>query len=67
MSINWFRHIRGLIRRWYRKNFHKDWKVVEHGLDFFQEFVYIRICWRSMRSFLLLSGKTQKSQTAIIL
>ena len=27
MSINWFRHIGGLIRRWYRKNFHKDWKV----------------------------------------
>ena len=41
MSINWFRHIRGLIRRWYRKNFHKDWKVVEHGLDFFQEFADI--------------------------
>lgn len=41
MSINRFRHIRGLIRRWYRKNFHKDWKVVEHGLDFFQEFADI--------------------------
>ena len=41
MSINWFRHIRGLIRRWYRKNFHMDWKVVEHGLDFFQEFADI--------------------------
>ena len=32
------RHIRGRIRRWYRKTFHKDWGVVEHGLYYFQEF-----------------------------
>lgn len=35
------RHIRGRIRRWYRKTFHKNWGVVEHGLYFFQEFADI--------------------------
>lgn len=38
MNIRYLRRVKGLIRRWYRKNYHKDWKVVEHGLDFFQEF-----------------------------
>ena len=41
MSLNLFRHYKGLIRRWYRKNFHKEWEVVEHGLYFFQEFADI--------------------------
>ncbi len=41
MSLYLFRHNRGLIRRWYRKNFHKEWEVVEHGLYFFQEFADI--------------------------
>lgn len=41
MNIRYFRRIEGLIRRWYRKNFHKNWEVVEHGLDFFQEFADI--------------------------
>lgn len=41
MNIRYFRRIKGLIRRWYRKNFHKNWEVVEHGLDFFQEFADI--------------------------
>ena len=41
MSLNLFRHNSGLIRRWYRKNFHKEWEVVEHGLYFFQEFADI--------------------------
>lgn len=41
MNIRYFRRIKGLIRRWYRKNFHKNWEVVKHGLDFFQEFADI--------------------------
>lgn len=41
MNSNLFRHLRGSIRRWYRKNFHKEWEVVEHGLNFFQEFADI--------------------------
>lgn len=41
MNIRFFRKNNGLIHRWYRKNFHKDWKVIEHGLDFFQEFADI--------------------------
>ena len=41
MNIRYFRRIKGLIRRWYRKNFPKNWEVVEHGLDFFQEFADI--------------------------
>jgi len=41
MNLYLFRLIRGSIRRWYRKNFHKEWEVVEHGLDFFQEFADI--------------------------
>lgn len=41
MNIRYFRRVKGLIRRWYRKNFHKNWEVVEHGLDFFQEFADI--------------------------
>ena len=41
MYLYLFRHIRGLIHRWYRKNFHKEWEVVENGLDFFQEFADI--------------------------
>lgn len=41
MNIYLFRHIRGLIRRWYRKSFHNEWKVVEHGPYFFQEFADI--------------------------
>ncbi len=36
-----FKHIRGLFLRWYRKRFHKEWNVVEHGLHFFQEFADI--------------------------
>lgn len=38
MNAQLFRHIRGLIRRWYRKRFHKEWEVVERGPYFFQEF-----------------------------
>ena len=38
MNIRFFRRSKGLMHRWYRKNFHKDWDVIEHGLDFFQEF-----------------------------
>lgn len=41
MNICYFKRIKGLIRRWYRKNFHKNWEVVEHGLYFFQEFADI--------------------------
>ena len=41
MNIHFFRRIIGLIHRWYRKNCHKDWKVIEHGLDFIQEFADI--------------------------
>ena len=41
MNIHFFKRINGLIHRWYRKNFHKDWEVIEHGLDFFQEFADI--------------------------
>lgn len=41
MNIRYFRRIKGLMCRWYRKNFHKNWEVVEHGLDFFQEFADI--------------------------
>ena len=41
MNIRYFKRIKGLIRRWYRKNFHKNWEVVEHGLYFFQEFADI--------------------------
>lgn len=41
MNLHFFRKIKGLIYRWYRKNFHKDWDVVEHGLDLFQEFADI--------------------------
>ena len=41
MNLYLFRHIRGLIRRWFRKSFHKKWEVVEHGLYFFQEFADI--------------------------
>ena len=36
-----FRRIRGNFRRWYRKNFRKEWEAVEHGFDFFQEFADI--------------------------
>lgn len=36
-----FRHTIGLIRRWCRKNLHKEWDVVKHGFDFFQEFADI--------------------------
>lgn len=35
------RNLKGLIRRWYRKNFHKNWEVMKHGLYFFQEFADI--------------------------
>ena len=41
MNIRYFKRTKGLIRRWYRKNFHKNWEVVEHGLYFFQEFADI--------------------------
>ncbi len=41
MNLRFFRKIKGLIYRCYRKNFHKDWDVVEHGLDLFQEFADI--------------------------
>lgn len=41
MNLRFFRKIKGLICRWYRKKCHKDWDVVEHGLDFFQEFADI--------------------------
>lgn len=41
MNKDTFRYIKGIARRWCRKKFHKDWDVIEHGLDFFQEFADI--------------------------
>lgn len=41
MKRNLFTYAIGLIRRWYRKNFHKEWNVVRHGFYFFQEFADI--------------------------
>ena len=41
MKNSFIRHLWGLIRRWYRKAFHKKWGVVEHGLYYFQEFADI--------------------------
>lgn len=41
MKKNLFTHTIGLICRWYRKTFHKEWDVVKHGFDFFQEFADI--------------------------
>ena len=41
MNKNLFRHIRGVLRRWYRKSFHNEWKVAGHGFYFFQEFADI--------------------------
>lgn len=41
MNLNLFRRIRGIVYRWKRKNFHKTWNEIEHGLDFFQEFADI--------------------------
>lgn len=41
MHIRLFRHIRGLLHRWYRKIFHKEWNVIKHGFYFFQEFADI--------------------------
>lgn len=39
--IKTIKYIRGYIQRWFRKTFHKEWDVVEHGLHFFQEFADI--------------------------
>lgn len=41
MKGNLFTYTIGLIRRWYRMNFHKEWNVVKHGFYFFQEFADI--------------------------
>ena len=41
MNTYSFRYFKGIVRRWYRKKFHKDWDVIEHGIDFFQEFADI--------------------------
>ncbi len=41
MNINLFKSLRGLLRRWYRRNFYKKLKVIEHGFDLFQEFADI--------------------------
>ena len=38
MNKPFIKYLRGRARRWYRKAFHKNWDVVEHGLYYFQEF-----------------------------